>query len=115
MFDKSENGKWVRQDPVVDSGAVECVSSRKRMPHLRVERRGDRQLADLGTVKRGVFKVGLISVDRLQETGHDALIMPLRKDGGMFVLDTWIWVPTSRSKTESCSTQQRYVCGMKAS
>ena len=78
---------------------------------------------DLGTITRGVFKVGpmsrlLISVDRLQGTGHDVIltknkprivnlrtgeVMPLRKDGGMFILDLWIWVPTSRSKTESCS------------
>ena len=36
--------------------------------------------------------------------------MSLRKDGGMFILDMWIWVPTSRSKTESCSdfARQRY-------
>ena len=74
-------------------------------------------------MKRGVFEVGpvsrtLISVDRLQETGHDVIltkskprivnlrtgeVMPLRKDGGMFILDMWIWVPTSRTKTESCS------------
>ena len=76
--------------------------------------------SDLGTVKRGVFKVGAvsrpqISVNRLQETSHDVIltknhphvdnmktvkIMPLRKHGGMFILDRWIWVP-SRSKTES--------------
>ena len=30
--------------------------------------------------------------------------MPLRKDGGMFILDVWISVPTSRTKTESCSS-----------
>ena len=28
--------------------------------------------------------------------------MPLRKDGGIFILDMWIWVPTSRT-----SSQQR--------
>ena len=82
-------------------------------------------LSALGTMKRGVFKVGpvtrtLISVDRLQETGRDVIltknkprivnlrtgeVMPLRRDGGMFILDMWIWVPTSRTKTEreSCS------------
>ena len=58
---------------------------------------------------RGVFKVGavsctLISVDRLQETGHDVIltknhpriinvttgeVMPLRKNRGMFILDMW--------------------------
>ena len=75
-------------------------------------------------MKQGVFKVGpvsrtLISVDKHQETGHDVMltknkqprivnlrtgeVMPLRKDGGMFILDMWIWVPTSRTKTESCS------------
>ena len=34
------------------------------------------------------------------ETGE---IMPLKKDGDMFNLDMWIWVPPSRSKAESCS------------
>ena len=78
---------------------------------------------DLGTMKRGVFKVGpvsrtLISVDRLQETGHDVIlkknkprivnlrtgeVMSLRNEGGMFILDMWIWVLTSRSTTESRS------------
>ena len=37
MFDKSDTGKWIREEAVVDSGAVECVTSKKRMPHLRVE------------------------------------------------------------------------------
>ena len=74
----------------------------------------------MGTMKRGVVKVGpvsraLISVDRLQETSHDVIltknkprsvntktgeIMSLRKDGGTFILDMYIWVPTSRSKAE---------------
>ena len=37
VFDKSGKGKWIREQAVVDSGAVECVTSKKRMPHLRVE------------------------------------------------------------------------------
>ena len=37
VFDKSDTGKWVREEAVVDSGAVECVTSKKTMPHLRVE------------------------------------------------------------------------------
>ena len=118
----SDNAKWSRAEAVLDSGAVECVTSRKRMPHLRVEetpesRRGETWTCaggneikkegkvtvnwrtDLGTMKRGVFKVG--PVDRLQETGHDVIltknrqrivnmktgeIISLRKDGGMFIL-----------------------------
>ena len=146
VFDQSDNGKWLREEAVVDSGAVECVTSKKRMPHLRAEetpesRRGEtctcaggneikkegkvtvNWRTDLGTIKRGIFKVGLvsralISVDRLQETGHDVIftkdkprivnlrtgeVMPLRTGGGMLVLDMWIWVPTSRTKTEGCS------------
>ena len=56
---------------------------------------------DLGTMKRGVFKVGPVSTRIVNlRTGE---VMPLRKDGGMFILDMWIWVPTSRTKTESCS------------
>ena len=37
VFDKSDNGKWIREETVVDRGAVECVTSRKRMPHVRLE------------------------------------------------------------------------------
>ena len=37
VFHKSDNGKWIREEAVVDSGAVECVTSKKRIPHLRVE------------------------------------------------------------------------------
>ena len=32
VFDNSDTGKWVREEAVVDSGAVECVTSKKRMP-----------------------------------------------------------------------------------
>ena len=146
VFDQSDNGKWLREEAVVDTGAVECVSSKKRLPHLRVEetpefRRGKTWTCagggeiqkegkvtvnwrtDLGTIERGIFKVGpvsrtLISVDRLQETGHDVIstkdkprivnlrtgeVMPVRTGGGMFVLDMWISMPTSRTKTEGCS------------
>ena len=28
MFDKSDNGKKIREEVVVDSGAVECVTSK---------------------------------------------------------------------------------------
>ena len=127
VFDKSDNGRWIRQEAAVDSGAVECVTSKKRMLHLieeTPESRGETRTCaggnvikkegketvnwrtDWGTMKRGVFLVGpvwrtLISVDRLQETGHDVIltknkprivnlrtgeVMPLRKDGGMFIL-----------------------------
>ena len=36
-FVKYDNGKSVREELVVDSGAVECVTSRKRMPRLTVD------------------------------------------------------------------------------
>ena len=101
VLDKSDTGKWVSEEAVVDSGSVECVTSKNRMPHLRVEetpesRRGEtwscaggneikkegkvtvNWRTDLGTMKRGVFKVPvsrtLISVDTLQETGHDVIL-----------------------------------------
>ena len=60
----------------------------------------------------------LISVERLQETGHDVIlmknhahiinvktgeVMPLRKSRGMFILDMWTWIPTCRSKIEDFS------------
>ena len=36
VFDDNENGRWIKEEAVVDS-AVECVTSRKRVPHLKVE------------------------------------------------------------------------------
>ena len=57
-------------------------------------------------------------MNRLQETGHDVtttkklpLIVnmrtgegtPLTRERGVFILDMWTWVPTSRSRAESCS------------
>ena len=78
---------------------------------------------DSGTMKRGVFKVGqcretLISVDRLQKTGHDVIltknkprivnlrtgeVMPLRQDEGMFILNRKLRTLHGRGK----SSQQR--------
>ena len=37
VFDDNENGRWIKEEAVVDSGAVECFTSRKRVPHLKVE------------------------------------------------------------------------------
>ena len=42
VFDDNENGTWIKEEAVVDSGAVECVTSRKRVPHLKVEITPDR-------------------------------------------------------------------------
>ena len=76
-----------------------------------------------GTTKRGVFKVGavsrtLISVDHLQETGHDVIlsrshprivntktgeVMKLPKHKGMFIMDMWVWVPGSQPRDATCS------------
>ena len=81
VIDKSDSSKWIREEAVVDSGSVECVTSKKRMLYLRVEgtpesRRGETWTCaggneikkegkvtlnwrtDLGTMNRGVFKVG---------------------------------------------------------
>ena len=46
VCDKSDNDKRVREEAAVDSGAFECVTSKKRLPDVRVEdtpesRRGD--------------------------------------------------------------------------
>ena len=43
VFDKSDTGKWIREDAVVDSGAFECVTSKEIMPHLGVGERGHAQ------------------------------------------------------------------------
>ena len=34
VFDKSDNGKWISEEAVVDCGAVECVMSKRRMPYF---------------------------------------------------------------------------------
>ena len=31
----NDNGTWIKEEVVVDSGAVGCVASGKRMPHLK--------------------------------------------------------------------------------
>ena len=147
VFDDNENGRWIKEEAVVDSGAVECVTSRrKRVPHFKVEetpesrrgetwtRAGRKEIKKEGKVtihwttgsgvsQKGVFKVGalsrtLVSVDRLQETGHDEIltenhprinnmktgeVMLVRKNRGMFILDMWMWIPTSQSKIGGCS------------
>ena len=102
VFDDDENGRWIKEEAVVDSGAVGCVTSRNRVPHLQVEetpesRRGEtwtcaggREIkmegkvtvhwtTESGVSKKGVFNVGavsrtLISVVRLQETRHDVIL-----------------------------------------
>ena len=145
VFDDNENGRWIKGEAVVDSVAVDCATSRKRVPRLKVEetpesRRGETwtcaggkeiknecgvtiHWTGSGVLKKGVFKVGAvsrtpISVDRLQETGHDVIptknhpriinvktgeVMPCRKWRGMFILDMWLWVPTSQSESEECT------------
>ena len=60
----------------------------------------------------------LISVDRLQKTGHDVILtnnqprivhvrtgetIRLRKSKGMFILDMLIWIPTGQAKGKECS------------
>ena len=37
VLDKSDSCKWIKEEAVVDSGAVECVTSKKTMPHERLE------------------------------------------------------------------------------
>ena len=81
----------------------------------------------LGTMKRGVFKVEpvsrtLISVNRLQKTGRDVIftknkprivnlrtgeVMPLSKDGGMLILDMWIWARILHGRGKSSQRRTR--------
>ena len=37
VVDDTNRGRWIKEEAVVDSGAVECVASLKRVPRLRVE------------------------------------------------------------------------------
>jgi hypothetical protein len=92
-------GTWVREEAVVDSGAVDCAMTRETMLHLEVEptpesRRGEtwscaggKPIAKAGNIsvkwrtneganKSSNFKVGhirrtLVSISRFHETGHD--------------------------------------------
>ena len=37
VVDDTNTGTWTKEEAVVDKGAVECVTSGKRVPHLKVE------------------------------------------------------------------------------
>ena len=52
VFDDNENGRWIREEAVVDSGAIECVTSRKRM-YVPSERGGDTRVKRHGRVEEG--------------------------------------------------------------
>ena len=101
-----ENGRWVREDAAVDSGAVDNVMHRDKFPHLPVlptpesargdswtgvggqtiEKEGEIILpwfSDAGMPKRSRIKVGkvgrtLISTSRLNECGYDAYLTKVR-------------------------------------
>ena len=71
MFDKSDNGKWIREKAVVDSSAVECVTSKKRMPHLRVEDTPESRRRETRTCAGGneIKKEGEVTVDWRADSG----------------------------------------------
>ena len=81
VFDKSDNGKWIREE-AVDSGAVECVTSKKKesrrgeaWTHVggnEIKREGKVTVSwrtDLGNTKRGVFK-SRTSVENTDQCGQ---------------------------------------------
>ena len=68
VFDDNENGRWIKEEAVVDSGAVECVARRMRVPHLKVEetpqsRRGETWMCAGGTEIKKDGKVTSHSLD----------------------------------------------------
>ena len=79
VLDKSDNGKWVREGHVVDSGLVECVTGRRIMPRCRVEEyAGGKEIkkegkvtvswrTDGGTVKRHIQS--WTSVQKIDQCG----------------------------------------------
>ena len=136
MEDKQQRGHWVREEAAVDSGSVDIVINRDRVPHLevkptpesergetwtgaggqRIKKEGEaivQWFTEHGRPKKMRMKVGrvgrtLISVSRLNDSGYDTVltswrphivnrhtgeVIPLRKVGGMYILNMWIWVP----------------------
>ena len=65
VFDKSDNGKWIREEAVVDSCAVECVTSKKRMPHVRVQETPESRRGETWTCAGGIEikKEGKVTVN----------------------------------------------------
>ena len=137
----SKQGAWVKEEGVVDSGAVDCVMNKNRFPHLAIEPTPESMRGDtwscaggkkipkegqikiswktsMGSPKKSQFKIGnvsttLVSVSRLNETGHDVNltgdnptitnkktgeVIKIRKCKGMFILDMWVWVPAGEQK-----------------
>ena len=37
VLDDTDRGEWLKEEAVVDSGIVDCVTSRERVPPLKVE------------------------------------------------------------------------------
>ena len=69
---ESDNRKRVRGDAVDDSVAVECVTCRKRMPHLRVEETPESRRGETWTGAGGneIKKEGKVTVNWQIDVGH---------------------------------------------
>ena len=65
VFDDKENGRWIKEEAVVDSGAVECVTNRNRVPHLKVEETPGRRRGETWTCAGGkeIKKEGKVTLD----------------------------------------------------
>ena len=73
VFDKSDNGTWIKEEVVVDSGAVECATSKKRMLHLRVEETPESRRGETWTCAGGNEIKGRQSNRQLADRfGHHA-------------------------------------------
>ena len=72
VFDKSDTGKWIREDAVVDSGAFECVTSKEIMPHLTVEETPESRRGETWTCAGGneIRKEGDVTVSWRTDFGH---------------------------------------------
>ena len=103
MFDKLDSGKRIREEGVVGRGAVERVTSKKRMPQLRVEGSQNHDEEKRGHAQEEMRSRRQSDRQLAHRFGHhEAKCIQSRTSvENMFILDMWIWVPVSRTKQKA--------------
>ena len=70
--DEDEGFVWVKEEAAVDSGAVDCVASKKRFSHLKIQPTPESERGDCWTCAGGkqIRKEGEITLDFVTNEGH---------------------------------------------
>ena len=71
MVDDTNRGNWIKEEAVVGSGAIECVTSRRRVPHLKVEETPELWCGATWTCGGGqeIKKEGKVTINWVTESG----------------------------------------------